>query len=50
MLALCLGRGLRAQGVARIGGHSELSVRVEVPAVASPPAGPMHAVAARDGG
>ncbi|WP_438023433.1 hypothetical protein [Sorangium sp. So ce233] len=35
MLAVCLGRGLRAHGVARIGEHSELRVRVEVPAVAS---------------
>jgi hypothetical protein len=35
MLALCLGRGLRAQGVARIGEHGELRVRVEVPAVAA---------------
>lgn len=32
MLALCLGRSLRAQGVARIGAHSVLSVGVEVPA------------------
>jgi hypothetical protein len=32
MFALWLGRGLRAQGVARIGEHGEFSVCVEVPA------------------
>jgi hypothetical protein len=31
IIALCLGRGLRAQGIARIGHNSELSVHVEVP-------------------
>lgn len=35
--ALLLGRGMRAQGVARIGSRSEISVRVEVPSV--PPFG-----------
>lgn len=42
ILALFLGRSLRAQGVARIGGHSEFSVRVEVPAGAPNAERPGH--------
>jgi len=37
ILALVFGRSLRAQGIAKIGGHSEFSVRVEVPG--APPNG-----------